>query len=136
MCKVTVRKAWCDLMKLTARYSCCFSPYLYAFISSAATTFQVAIKIVYADVGANLVRVLSKYLPNEIANMEKGFGHPNIVGFLSFFVTFVAVLLALYVPLSKLVLVFIEKFTFTCTLNTTFEYKTTEIYCTPTPCFA
>jgi len=70
--------------------------------------------------------------------MEKGFGHPNIVGFLSLSVTFVAVLLALYVLLSKLVLVFIEKLTFTCTLNITFEYKTTgklAIHCRPTHCF-
>jgi len=88
---------------------------LFTFISNTtATTFQVAIKIVYADVGANLVRALSKYLPNEIANMEKGFGHPNIVGFLSFFITFVAVLVDFMRSfvnnaLSKLVNVFREK---------------------------
>jgi len=41
---------------------------------------QVAIKIMYVDLGATLVRKLAKYIPNEISNMERGFGHPNVVG--------------------------------------------------------
>jgi len=40
---------------------------------------QVAIKIIYADVGTDLVQLLAKYVPNEIANMERVYGHPNIV---------------------------------------------------------
>jgi len=40
---------------------------------------QVAIKIIYADGGADFVGILAKYLPREITSMGKAFGHPNIV---------------------------------------------------------
>jgi len=40
---------------------------------------QVAIKIIYADGGADFVAILAKYLPREITSMGKAFGHPNIV---------------------------------------------------------
>jgi len=40
---------------------------------------QVAIKIIYADIGAVDIKKLAKYVPAEITNMNLLFGHPNIV---------------------------------------------------------
>lgn len=39
----------------------------------------MAIKIIYADVGALRLKKLAKYIPSEVGNMNRVFGHPNIV---------------------------------------------------------